>query len=180
MTKNPSQGRKQNCKMRLIHARGPKSGNSKWRGKSNLPAGVCREASKGHSVWSAAWAWCCPFLLREGLLTTRPLCELNDQPLSHELCSVCANILSEIVKWHSEGPGEVRTYGRLLSISEEIHEKSSVFHIPGTTSRASISSSYSMNPKPFISLTSLMVPLPCWAKCASTSAFVATAVQVSR
>lgn len=35
-------------------------------------------------------------------------------------------------------------------------------------------SSYSMNPKPFISLTSVILPVPCLEKWASMSALVAT------
>lgn len=45
--------------------------------------------------------------------------------------------------------------------------------LPGTTSRASMASLYSMNPKPFMSLISVMSPVPWDAKWASTSALVA-------
>jgi len=45
--------------------------------------------------------------------------------------------------------------------------------IPGTTSRASIASLYSMNPKPFMSLISVISPVPWVLKCDSTSALVA-------
>ena len=45
--------------------------------------------------------------------------------------------------------------------------------IPGTTSRASIASLYSMNPKPFMSLISVISPVPWVLKWASTSALVA-------
>jgi len=45
-------------------------------------------------------------------------------------------------------------------------------NLPGTTSLASIMSSYSMKPKPFMSLISLMVPAPWLEKCSSTSCLV--------
>lgn len=45
--------------------------------------------------------------------------------------------------------------------------------LPGTTSRASMASLYSMKPNPFMSLISVISPVPCVAKCASTSALVA-------
>lgn len=45
--------------------------------------------------------------------------------------------------------------------------------LPGTTSRASMASLYSMKPKPFMSLISVMSPVPWDAKWASTSALVA-------
>lgn len=44
---------------------------------------------------------------------------------------------------------------------------------PGTTSRASKASLYSMKPKPFMSLISVISPVPWVAKWASTSALVA-------
>lgn len=49
--------------------------------------------------------------------------------------------------------------------------------IPGTTSRASIASLYSMNPNPFMSLISVISPVPCVLKWASTSALVAVVDQ---
>lgn len=45
--------------------------------------------------------------------------------------------------------------------------------IPGTTSRASIASLYSMKPNPFMSLISVISPVPCDLKWVSTSALVA-------
>jgi hypothetical protein len=47
-------------------------------------------------------------------------------------------------------------------------------NVPGTTSRASMASLYSMKPKPFMSLISTISPVPWVAKWASTSALVAT------
>ena len=44
--------------------------------------------------------------------------------------------------------------------------------LPGTTSRASKASLYSTKPKPFISLISVISPVPWVAKWASTSALV--------
>jgi hypothetical protein len=46
---------------------------------------------------------------------------------------------------------------------------------PGTTSRASMASLYSTKPKPFMSLISVISPVPWLAKWFSTSAFVARA-----
>lgn len=46
--------------------------------------------------------------------------------------------------------------------------------IPGTTSRASMASSYSMKPKPFISLISVILPEPWVLKCSSMSCLVTT------
>ena len=46
--------------------------------------------------------------------------------------------------------------------------------IPGTTSRASIESLYSMKPKPFMSLTSVISPVPWVEKWFSISALVTT------
>lgn len=46
--------------------------------------------------------------------------------------------------------------------------------IPGTTSRASMASLYSMKPKPFINLISVISPVPWVEKWPSTSALVAT------
>jgi hypothetical protein len=46
--------------------------------------------------------------------------------------------------------------------------------IPGTTSRASMASSYSMKPKPFISLISVILPEPWVEKCSSISCLVTT------
>ena len=59
--------------------------------------------------------------------------------------------------------------GKLSSRDGEDHRDS-----PGTTSRASIASLYSINPKPFMSLISVISPVPWVLKWASTSAFVAT------
>lgn len=50
---------------------------------------------------------------------------------------------------------------------------------PGTTSFASASLSYWMKPKPFMSLTSTMFPLPCSLKKSSTSCFLAVIFHVS-
>lgn len=50
--------------------------------------------------------------------------------------------------------------------------------LPGTTSRASMASSYSMKPKPFISLISVILPDPWVLKCSSISCLV-TAGHVS-
>jgi len=47
-------------------------------------------------------------------------------------------------------------------------------YVPGTTSRASIASLYSMKPKPFMSLISVISPVPWVLKWFSTSALVAT------
>lgn len=54
-------------------------------------------------------------------------------------------------------------------------------YVPGTTSRASIASLYSMKPKPFMSLISVISPVPWVLKWFSTSALVATvhAVQLA-
>lgn len=49
--------------------------------------------------------------------------------------------------------------------------------LPGTTSRASMGSLYSMKPKPFISFTSVISPVPWVAKWASISALVAVPKQ---
>jgi hypothetical protein len=51
-------------------------------------------------------------------------------------------------------------------------------YVPGTTSRASIASLYSMKPKPFISLISVISPVPWVLKWFSTSALVATVHEV--
>lgn len=48
--------------------------------------------------------------------------------------------------------------------------------LPGTTSLASMTSLYSMKPKPFMSLISVISPVPWVAKWASTSALVAAVV----
>jgi hypothetical protein len=44
---------------------------------------------------------------------------------------------------------------------------------PGTISRASIASSYSMKPNPFMSLISVILPVPCVLKWSSISCLVA-------
>lgn len=53
-------------------------------------------------------------------------------------------------------------------------------NLPGTTSRASIASLYSMKPKPFMSLISVISPVPWVAKCCSTSALVTAPVASQR
>jgi hypothetical protein len=51
------------------------------------------------------------------------------------------------------------------------HHKGKI-SLPGTTSLASIASSYSMKPKPFMSLISVIFPEPWLLKCSSTSCLV--------
>lgn len=82
------------------------------------------------------------------------------------------------------GQGWSMTYGKLQCTVQVSHRglcfrrmslQRATMNIPGTTSRASMASLYSMKPKPFISLISVISPVPWVAKWASTSCLVATA-----
>ena len=67
----------------------------------------------------------------------------------------------------------VDTYGRLAKdqylVPRQVDQPCR--DIPGTTSLASMASPYSMKPNPFMSFTSVMVPVPS-LKCAMTSSLV--------
>jgi hypothetical protein len=140
-----------------------------WNGErgegTDLPAGIRRKTRDLHAMGSPSWAGRLALVAAKGAFARAAATgKLNSQALPHKVGS--------IFKWrsHISQNGSKRGWTRDGKASG-----SGWGHIrkAGTTSRASMGSLYSMKPKPFISFTSVMSPVPCFAKWASMSALVA-------
>ena len=84
--------------------------------------------------------------------------ELNDQALAHEVRAIW-KLVRHGMKTDCTAPLRTESYSK---VSKCCVHKNLVRHenSPGTTSRASIASLYSMKPKPFMSLISVISPVP--------------------
>jgi len=131
--------------------------------RANLPAGLPRKPSNLHTEGSAPWTWVGTLGHRIVTLTraTRKLDSealiIQGRPISRADL-VSASVVA-LMLWLNDLRKAVRIIG-----SVEIHKVGRDLddwgNSPGTTSLASMASSYSMKPKPFMSLISLMVPAP--------------------
>ena len=167
-----------------------------WKTKAltDLPAGITGESSDLHAMWGAARprrrvaaVVAVSAAAGRGFTRAGAARELDRETFSHEVGSVLRVLLishkTEVQEdWGLRGVGvKARTYGKLergarvSRGSRAIPGGGGSGSLPGTTSRASMASLYSMKPKPFISLISVISPVPWVAKCASTSALVAGA-----
>jgi hypothetical protein len=88
--------------------------------------------------------------------------ELNGEALAHKVGSIFGRLVSQGTKGCLGHGDRGHPWEKGLNVRKA-----------GTTSRASIASLYSMKPNPFMSLISVISPVPWLAKWASTSALVA-------
>ena len=123
---------------------------------ANLPAGSFGKPSKLHTESSAPGAWMRTGVLRAvvGVARTSATSKLDSQARAFQVCSICF-----ISVRASCGQGMEKIL-RKAGEREFLDRESMRDHLPGTTSRASMGSSYSTKPKPFMSLISVMLPVP--------------------
>ncbi len=137
---------------------------------ANLPAGIGRKTRYLHSIYCSTWTrsrgaigW--PI---KGFLVTWSSSKLNCEAFSFEFTSIYSQQLKRATR-SSRRDAYEKLYRWLVNlICAQV-----LMNLLGTMSLASSASSYSMKPKPFMSLTSVILPVPWLLKWSSMSCFVA-------
>jgi hypothetical protein len=154
-----------------------------WKSRHLHPVYGATRSRDGRSIWARA---------SEVIPVTRTASKLNSKSLPFEHGTI---YISSEPKQKTDIRGVssrgifVGTYGKLAGVRVvelavkiqrrcsrfdpgKVRSRERYYSSPGTTSFASIGSSYSMKPKPFISLTSVIFPEPWERKCSSISCLV--------
>lgn len=166
---------------------------------TDLPARIRGQTRDLHAVRSAPWPWCGSLTVvarASGFPGAGTSGELDSQSFAHKGRSILRSVLADgraacelggsrelqrdldYVRKAKEGTRVLVLYvdKRCQDPAMQVLLIPSEWTcLPGTTSRASRASSYSMKPKPFMSLISTILPVPCLLKWASMSALVASA-----
>lgn len=137
---------------------------------ANLPTGFGGKTRYLHSIYCSTWTrrraairWAI-----EVFLVTWSSSKLNCEAFSFEVTSICSKQLKRATtSWRRVAYEKLYLSLVILVCAQDLMD------LLGTISLASSASSYSMKPKPFISLISVILPVPWLLKWSSMSCFVA-------